>query len=51
MSILLLGAVTNIYLGPGNAGCFIHEKHHNATVQDLLDGGVKQERRFKMEPI
>jgi kynureninase len=23
-----------------HSGCFMHEKHHNATVPDLLDGGV-----------
>jgi kynureninase len=38
--------------GPGNAsGCFIHEKHHNATVPRFAGWwGHNKERRFKMEP-
>ena len=38
--------------GPGNAsGCFIHEKHHNATLPRFAGWwGHNKERRFKMEP-
>ena len=38
--------------GPGNAsGCFIHEKHHNASLPRFAGWwGHNKERRFKMEP-